>query len=74
MTPGRTQYYEYLMHEVAGDPLQTSALPVGEDSERFMEMVALLLERRSGLAAPPTGALSWEEVQDLRREGALHYW
>ncbi|MDG1482583.1 MAG: sulfatase-like hydrolase/transferase [Myxococcota bacterium] len=74
MTPGRTNYYEYLMHEVVGDPLQVSALPVGEDSARFMEMVAMLLERRSGLAAPPTSSLSWEDVQDLRQEGALHYW
>ncbi len=71
---GRAPYYEYLMHEVADDPLQTAPLPVGEDSPRFMELVRLLLAHRTGPAAPPTSELSWEEITELRHDGALHYW
>ncbi|MFT5685102.1 MAG: arylsulfatase A-like enzyme [Myxococcota bacterium] len=74
LSPGRAPYHEYLMHEVAQDPLQTTMLPVGEDSARFMELLEKLLRHRTGPAAPPTGELSWEEIQELRRDGALHYW
>ena len=73
-SPGRAPYYEYLMHEVRDDPLQSENLPVGEDNPRFMEMVSLLLAHRLGPAAPPTGELSWEQVEQLRNDGALHYW
>lgn len=73
-SPGREPYYEYLMHDVHADPLQSETLPIGEDSPRFMEMVALLLAHRLGPAAPPTGELSWKQVEELRNDGALHYW
>ncbi len=71
---GRGAYYEFLMHEVTTDPLQTTPLPVGDDQPRFMALVARLLAQRAGPAAPPTAALSWEEIRQLHREGVIHYW
>lgn len=64
---------DYELYDLTADPLQTirlDPLAAPDDLLRlYLEMVAW----RTGPDAPPPGRMGWDEVQQLRRQGLLHY-
>lgn len=62
------------LHRVSEDPAQERPLPLGAEAGPFPPVARALWEHRTGPAAPPVARLSAEEIQTLRKKGALHYW
>jgi len=72
--PGQPPHPEFILFDVQADPFQVRPLPPEAHPDVFRPMASKLLELREGPARPPESLMSFEQVQALRKVGALHYW